>query len=92
MSDREEMDAPECASHTEECQLRCEHCHHGSDCFRTCCLCGAVRDGEGIPSWLECTCLVELAAHSAQGVPRTPDFHPDDRVTDRTAQGETQDV
>lgn len=32
------------------------------------------------------------SAHPAQGaLPRTPDFHPDDRATDRTTQGEAKD-
>lgn len=41
--------------HTDECQLTCEHCHHGSACYKACCWCGAVRDGEGEPV-VECTC------------------------------------
>ncbi len=44
--------------HSEECALNCEHCHHGSDCFKTCCQCGGVRDGEGTVSmeFVECDC------------------------------------
>ncbi len=41
--------------HTDECQLTCEHCRHGSACYKACCWCGAVRNGEGEPQ-VECTC------------------------------------
>lgn len=46
--------------HSPECALKCEHCHHGSDCYKTCCWCGGVRDGEGNVSleFVECDCEV----------------------------------
>ena len=48
-------------AHSEDCALNCEHCHHGSDCYKTCCWCGGVRDGEGTVSleFVECDCEVK---------------------------------
>lgn len=44
--------------HSEECALNCDHCHHGSDCYKFCCWCSGVRDGEGNVSmeFVECDC------------------------------------
>lgn len=44
--------------HSSDCALNCDHCHHGRDCWRYCCWCSGVRDGEGNVSmeFVECDC------------------------------------